>query len=66
MSVKAAGTAAAPAAGNLPALRLFVTDTLGDPYAAQTQFSGMVAPIGESRRQANAIQARRTHHRGGG
>jgi hypothetical protein len=41
---------------NLPALRLFVTDTLGDPYAAQTQFSGMVAPIGESRREANAIK----------
>lgn len=52
MSVKAGGSAA----GNLPALRLFVTDTLGDPYAAQTQFSGMVAPIGESRRQANAIK----------
>jgi hypothetical protein len=56
MSVKAVGTTAVPAAGNLPALRLFVTDTLGDPYAAQTQFSGMVAPIGESRRQANAIK----------
>jgi hypothetical protein len=56
MSVKAAGTTAVPAAGNLPALRLFVTDTLGDPYAAQTQFSGMVAPIGESRREANKIK----------
>ncbi|MGL4440127.1 MAG: type ISP restriction/modification enzyme [Bosea sp. (in: a-proteobacteria)] len=43
-------------AGNLPTLRLFVTDTLGDPYATQTQFSGMVAPIGESRRQANEIK----------
>ena len=42
--------------GNLPTLRLFVTDTLGDPYATQTQFSGMVAPIGESRRQANEIK----------
>jgi hypothetical protein len=45
----------APAA-NLPALRLFVTDTLGDPYATQTQFSSMTAPIGESRRQANEIK----------
>jgi hypothetical protein len=52
MSVRAGGASA----GNLPALRLFITDTLGDPYAAQTQFSGMVAPIGESRKQANAIK----------
>ena len=44
------------AGGNLPTLRLFVTDTLGDPYAAQTQFSAMTAPIGESRKQANAIK----------
>jgi hypothetical protein len=41
---------------NLPNLRLFVTDTLGDPYAAQTQFSALTAPIGESRRQANGIK----------
>ena len=41
---------------NLPVPRLFVTDTLGDPYAQQTQFSAMVAPIGESRRQANVIK----------
>jgi Type ISP C-terminal specificity domain/N-6 DNA Methylase len=41
---------------NLPALRLFVTDTLGNPYAEQAAFSGMVAPIGDSRRQANAIK----------
>lgn len=41
---------------DIPPLRLFVTDTLGDPYAAQTQFSGLLAPIGESRREANAIK----------
>jgi hypothetical protein len=41
---------------NLPSPRLFITDTLGDPYAATTQFSSMTAPIGESRRQANAIK----------
>lgn len=40
----------------IPPLRLFVTDTLGDPYAAQTQFSGLLAPIGESRKEANAIK----------
>ena len=41
---------------NLPQPRLFVTDTLGDPYAAQTQFSTMLAPIGNSRKEANAIK----------
>jgi len=41
---------------NLPSPRLFVTDTLGDPYVATTQFPSMTAPIGESRRQANAIK----------
>ncbi len=41
---------------NLPNLRLFITDTLGDPYATQTQFSSMTQPIGESRRQANRIK----------
>lgn len=42
--------------GNLPQPRLFVTDTLGDPYAAQTQFSTMLAPIGNSRKEANAVK----------
>lgn len=41
---------------NLPDARLFVTDTLGDPYAAETQFSALTQPIGESRRKANAIK----------
>jgi hypothetical protein len=41
---------------DLPPLRLFITDTLGDPYAAQTQLSTMTLPIGESRKQANAIK----------
>ncbi|MGH6814173.1 MAG: type ISP restriction/modification enzyme [Hyphomicrobiaceae bacterium] len=36
--------------------KLYVTDTLGDPYATETQFSTLVAPIGESRRQANKIK----------
>lgn len=40
----------------LPELRLFITDTLGDPYATQTQFSHLTQPIGESRKQANAIK----------
>jgi hypothetical protein len=41
---------------SLPTLRLYVTDTLGDPYAIQTQFSSMTQPIGESRQLANAIK----------
>ncbi len=40
----------------VPTPQLYVTDTLGDPYAAETQFSGMVAAIGESRKQANKIK----------
>ena len=44
------------AGGITPPLRLFVTDTLGDPYATQTQFSSMLAPIGQSRKEANAIK----------
>lgn len=39
-----------------PDLRLFITDTLGDPYAQMVQFSAMTRPISESRRQANAIK----------
>jgi hypothetical protein len=49
--VGGAGTGA-----NLPVPNLYVTDTLGDPYAAQTRFSTMVAPIGESRREANRVK----------
>jgi predicted helicase len=36
--------------------KLYVTDTLGDPYATETQFSALVAPIGESRKEANRIK----------
>jgi hypothetical protein len=40
----------------LPNLRLFVTNTLGDPYAAETLDSNLTKAISESRRQANAIK----------
>lgn len=53
MGAVATGTGAG---GNLPQPRLYVTDTLGDPFAAQTQFSTMLAPIGNSRKEANAIK----------
>jgi len=42
--------------GNLPSLRLFVTDTLGDPFAEQAQYSSMLAPIGQSQKEANTIK----------
>lgn len=39
-----------------PIPNLYVTDTLGDPYAAETQFSVTVAPIAASRKEANRIK----------
>lgn len=39
-----------------PVPKLYVTDTLGDPYATETQFSITVAPIAESRRVANRVK----------
>ena len=50
------GSTGTGAGGNLPQPRLYVTDTLGDPYAEQTRFSTMLAPIGNSRKEANAIK----------
>lgn len=41
---------------NVPVPNLYVTDTLADPYAQETQFSSLVAPIGESRREANRVK----------
>ena len=41
---------------SLPVPRLFITDTLGDPYEAMTKFSSMLAPIGKSREDANKIK----------
>jgi hypothetical protein len=48
-----ADLAGSPLAGSL---RLFVTDTLGNPYAEQEWIPATYAPIAESRRQANAIK----------
>ncbi|MFZ1105440.1 MAG: N-6 DNA methylase, partial [Hyphomicrobiaceae bacterium] len=39
-----------------PIPNLYITDTLGDPYAAETQFSITVAPIAASRKEANRIK----------
>ncbi|MDE2850188.1 MAG: N-6 DNA methylase [Acidobacteriota bacterium] len=39
-----------------PATRLFVTDTLGNPYAEEEYLPNVLVPIGESRQRANAIK----------
>lgn len=38
------------------ALRMFVTDTLGNPYVEEEWLPTMVAPIAQSRREANEIK----------
>ena len=40
----------------VPSMRLFVTDTLGNPYAEEEYLPHILVPIGESRRQANQIK----------
>jgi hypothetical protein len=42
--------------GDLPDLRLFITDTLGDPYATDTLDSNLTRAISDSRREANRIK----------
>ena len=39
-----------------PAMRLFVTDTLGNPYAEEEYLPQILMPLGESRRRANEIK----------
>ena len=39
-----------------PHMRLFVTDTLGNPYVEEEYLPQILMPLGESRRQANAIK----------
>ena len=40
----------------VPPMRLFVTDTLGNPYVEEEYLPHIHMPIGESRRQANQIK----------
>ena len=40
----------------VPAPRLYVTDTLGNPYAEEEYLPQILMPLGESRRRANAIK----------
>ena len=39
-----------------PEMRLFVTDTLGNPYAEEEYLPQILMPLGESRRRANEIK----------
>ena len=39
-----------------PSMRLFVTDTLGNPYAEEEYIPQILMPLGESRRRANEIK----------
>jgi hypothetical protein len=39
-----------------PPLRIFVTNTLGDPYENEDYFPSMLAALGSSRREANKIK----------
>lgn len=43
-------------AAAMQALRLYVTDTLGNPYVEQEWIPQMLEPLAESRREANAIK----------
>ncbi len=42
--------------GATPTMRLFVTDTLGNPYAEEEYIPQILLPLGESRRRANEIK----------
>ncbi len=39
-----------------PTLRLFITDTLGDPFVEETHLPQILQPIGQSRRDANRVK----------
>jgi hypothetical protein len=42
--------------GQIPDLRLYVTDTLGNPYVEDEKLAQILQPIARSRREANAIK----------
>ena len=41
---------------DVPATRLYVTDTLGNPYAEEEYLPQILMPLAESRRRANAVK----------
>ncbi len=46
----------AGAIGDLPELKLFITDTLGDPFVEDDYIPSMMQPVAQSRRAANQIK----------
>ena len=46
----------AGASGDLPELKLFITDTLGDPFVEEDYIPSMMQPVAQSRRAANQIK----------
>jgi hypothetical protein len=42
--------------GEIPGIRLYITDTLGNPYVEEEHMPHMLQPIARSRREANAIK----------
>ena len=44
-------------------MRLFVTDTLGNPYEEEEYIPQILRPLGDSRRDANRIKAAGEDHR---
>ncbi len=45
-----------PQSNATPAMRLFVTDTLGNPFAEQEWIPAILEPLAESRRKANQVK----------
>ena len=46
----------AGAIGELPEMKLFITDTLGDPFIEEDYIPSMMQPVAQSRRAANQIK----------
>ena len=44
----------------IPDLRLFITDTLGNPFVEEETLGQLYEPIAKSRRDANAVKKRPT------
>jgi hypothetical protein len=42
--------------GEIPDIRLYITDTLGNPYVEEERLAAILQPIAKSRQEANAIK----------
>jgi len=54
--IRALMSLAPDSAAQVPDLRLFITDTLGNPFAEEEQLAQILQPIARSRRQANEVK----------